>query len=594
VNPEDLLTHFKRLTATLSRTQLATLAGVFVAVVGVLVGTAYWINTPTYTVLFSDLDSESAQGVVSKLKTDKVEYVLDDGGRTVRVPATRVDELRLSFSGQGMPANGRIGFEIFDRTAFGTTEFLEHVNYRRALEGELARTIATISEVAGARVHIAMAKDSLFATEKQSAKASVVLKLKGRKPLAPQTITAIAGLVASSVEDLRPESVVVLDTFGRSLTGKENQDDQDGSGLNLDKQHRLERDLTTKVVALLEPIVGEGHVRVNVAARLNASSAEETEEHWDPETVLRSRQTSSDIGAIPTGATLTGGTVGAGARANTPPGSAGASGNGAATPVPVPGTPPSRTVESTNYEVGRVTRHTISPSGQIARLSVAVLLDDSRSAAAAAAATAAQGTPPANGAAPAAGAAATPPATPTPVSKPRTPEEVERIHKLVAAAVGFEEARGDQLTVENISFDEGEQLAPEPPRTMLQRMTTAVQSDGAHEVGRTVGILVLALLAFLLFLKPVMNKALAPPPGSVALPSALGAPSLAGGPAAAGALAAAGGLQTIAALEQQVEAGLLRPEDQKITQLTRNVAKLADSEPEAVARLVRTWISDNE
>lgn len=590
MNPEDLLAHFKRLTATLSRTQLATLAGVFVAVVGVLVGTAYWINTPTYTVLFSDLDSESAQGVVSKLKTDKVEYVLDDGGRTVRVPATRVDELRLSFSGQGMPANGRIGFEIFDRTAFGTTEFLEHVNYRRALEGELARTIATISEVAGARVHIAMAKDSLFATEKQSAKASVVLKLKGRKPLAPQTITAIAGLVASSVEDLRPESVVVLDTFGRSLTGKENQDDQDGSGLNLDKQHRLERDLTTKVVALLEPIVGEGHVRVNVAARLNANSAEETEEHWDPETVLRSRQTSSDIGAVPTGATLTGGTVGAGARANTPPNSACASGNGAATPIPVPGTPPSRTVESANYEVGRVTRHTITPSGQIARLSVAVLIDDSRSAAAAAAAAAAQATPPASGAA---GAAATPPAAPVPASKPRTPEEVERIHKLVAAAVGFEEARGDQLTVENISFDEGEQLAPEPPKTMLQRVTTAVQSDGAHEVGRTVGILVLALLAFLLFLKPVMNKALAPPPGSVALPSALGAPSLAGGPGTAGALGA-GGLQTIAALEQQVEAGLLRPEDQKITQLTRNVAKLADTEPEAVARLVRTWISDNE
>ena len=123
--------------------------------------------------------------------------------------------------------------------------------------------------MAGARF-IAMAKDSLFATEKQSAKASVVLKLKGRKPLAPQTITAIAGLVASSVEDLRPESVVVLDTFGRSLTGKENQDDEDGSGLNLDKQHRLERDLTTKVVALLEPIVGEGHAR-ECRARLNAN-----------------------------------------------------------------------------------------------------------------------------------------------------------------------------------------------------------------------------------------------------------------------------------------------------------------------------------
>lgn len=582
MNPEDLLAHFKRLTASLSWTQIGTLVGVFLAVVGVLVGTAYWINTPTYTVLFSDLDAESASSVVSRLKTEKVDYQLDDAGRTVRVPASRVDELRLSFSSQGMPASGRIGFEIFDRTAFGTTEFLEHVNYRRALEGELARTIATIAEVAGARVHIAMAKDSLFAAEKQSAKASVVLRLKARKPLAPQTIMAIAGLVASSVEDLRPESVVVLDTFGRSLTGKENVD-EDASGLNLDKQHRLERDLTNKVVSLLEPIVGEGHVRVNVAARLNPNSAEETEEHWDPNTVLRSKQTSADIGSAPAGAILTAG--GAGARANTPPNAPGGAGT-ASVAAPAPGTPPSRTVESSNYEVGRVTRHTISPSGQIARLSVAVLIDDSRPVAAATTDTAAA----AAGAAP--GAAATPP--PAPTSKPRTPEEVERIRKLVSAAVGFEEERGDQLTVENISFDDGDQLPQEAPKTMLQRVTTVVQSNGAMEAVRTIGVLVLAVLAFFMFLRPVMNKALNPP-GSVSLPSAPVPGLVGGGPTPAGALAApGGGLQTIAALEQQAEAGLLRPEDHKITQLTRNVAKLADSEPEAVARLVRTWISENE
>ncbi|MEQ1911637.1 MAG: flagellar basal-body MS-ring/collar protein FliF, partial [Vicinamibacterales bacterium] len=509
MNPEDLLAHLKRLTASLSWQQIGTLAGVFVAVVGVLVGTAYWINAPTYTVLFSDMDSESASSVVSRLKTDKVDYQLDEGGRTIRVPLSRVDELRLSFSSQGMPTSGRIGFEIFDRTAFGTTEFLEHVNYRRALEGELARTIGTIAEVSSARVHIAMAKDSLFATDKQSAKASVVLKLKGRKPLQSQTISAIAGLVASSVEDLRPESVVVLDTFGRSLTGKGDSEDQDVGGLNLDKQHRLERDLTTKVVALLEPIVGEGHVRVNVAARLNTNSAEETEERWDPATVLRSRQTSSDIGATPVGALLTGGgTVGAGARANTPPGVSSAP---AVVPIqpPPPGTPPSRTVESTNYEVGRMTRHTISPSGQVARLSVAVLIDDSRSNAANTASA------PADAAA--AGAPATPPA---PASKPRSPEEIERIHKLVSAAVGFEEARGDQLTVENISFDEGEQFVPEPPKSMMQRVTTVVQSDGAFEAGRTLGVVLLAVLAFFMFLRPVMNRALTPQQRPMSLPSA--------------------------------------------------------------------------
>ena len=233
-----------------------------------------------------------------------------------------------------------------------------------------------------------------------------------------------------------------------------------------------------------------------------------------------------------------------------------------------------------------MTRHTISPSGQVARLSVAVLIDDSRSSAADAAATT-----PADVAA--AGAPTTP--TPTPVSKPRSPEEIERIHKLVSAAVGFEEARGDQLTVENISFDEGEQFVPEPPKSMMQRVTTVVQSDGALEAGRTLGVVVLAVLAFFMFLRPVMNRALTPQQRPMSLPSA-GVPGLVGAGGVGGPAAAlgTGGLQTIGAMEQQVEAGFIRPEDKKLTALTRNVSKLADEEPEAVARLVRTWITENE
>src|SRR5262249_30863169 len=156
--------------------------------------------------------------VVEKLKAQKVTYQLDDGGRAIRVPETRVDELRLAFTAQGLPSTGRIGFEIFDRTAFGETEFLEHVNYRRAPEGGNARTSSAIGEVAIGRVHIAMAKESLFESREQPAKASVILKLKGRQPLAGATVSGIASLVASSVEGLRPESVVILDNFGRPLT----------------------------------------------------------------------------------------------------------------------------------------------------------------------------------------------------------------------------------------------------------------------------------------------------------------------------------------------------------------------------------------
>src|SRR5437899_1952485 len=152
----------------LSTGQITTLVLTFVGVVALMVGSTYWVNTPTWAVLFSDLDAESAGGVVSRLKNDKVPYSIDDGGKTIRVPAARVDELRLSFAGNAMPASGRIGFEIFDRTAFGVTDFLEHVNYRRALEGELARTISTIGDVASARVHIAMPRPSLFAGQDQA------------------------------------------------------------------------------------------------------------------------------------------------------------------------------------------------------------------------------------------------------------------------------------------------------------------------------------------------------------------------------------------------------------------------------------------
>ncbi len=181
---DQLLTRVKTAAAALSARQLATLAGAFVLVVGLAIGSAYWINAPTYGVLFTDMDPETASSVVTKLKNDKVTYVLDDGGRTVRVPTSRVDDLRLELAGQGMPNSGRIGFEIFDRTAFGVTDFLEHVNYRRALEGELARTIASLGDVASARVHLAMPRESLFANQEQPAKASVVLKLRGQQAAA--------------------------------------------------------------------------------------------------------------------------------------------------------------------------------------------------------------------------------------------------------------------------------------------------------------------------------------------------------------------------------------------------------------------------
>ena len=556
MNPEQLLAHLKRLTATLSPRQLATLGGVFVGVVGVVVGSAYWINAPTYGLLLSDMDAESAASVVSKLKADKVSYQLDDGGRSIRVPTDKIDELRLEFASQGMPASGRIGFEIFDRTAFGTTEFLEHVNYRRALEGELARTIATIGDVASARVHIAMAKDSLFTTESQPAKASVVLKLRNSRPLAPATVAGITNLVAASVESLRPESVVVLDTFGRPLT--RTQDDDDGGGLQLDKQRRVEHDLSAKVVSLLEPIVGEGRVRVNVSARLDADSEEETEERWDPTTVVRSKQTSTD-----TGATLLAGGI-AGARANAPPNT-----STAATQAPVPAAAPqgaSHMSETTNYEVSKVTRHKIVPRGQLARLSVAVILDDDH--------VTTRG-----------------PKGEIQISdKPRSPQDLQRIQHLVASSVGVDPARGDEVTVENIAFNDAPVEDAAPAGNWWQRTSPQlmkVGTAGVAELGRLLAILLIGTLGFTMILRPMMRRALNLPPAVELAPGQLPThpPKQ---------------VKTIADLEGEIEAeidaGLAAKasDSRRVPVLSRKIAKVVEQEPEHVARLVRGWMTDEE
>ena len=557
---EQLSAHFKRLTATLTPKQITSLALAFVGVVGVVVGSAYYVNVPSYSLLFSDMDPEAAASVVAKLKTDKVPYVLDEGGRTIRVASTRVDELRLAFSAQSMPSSGRIGFEIFDRTAFGTTEFLEHVNYRRALEGELARTIGTIAEVASARVHIAMAKDSLFSSDSQAAKASVVLKLRSNRPPSPATVSGIAGLLAASVESLRPEAVVIVDTFGRSLSKPVDESDDAGSGPPVERQQRIERDLTTRVVALLEPVVGAGHVRVNISARLDGKSEEQTEERWDPTTVVRSKQISTDTGASTPAQGV------AGARANTPP-------NLTTTPAEAPKpaatqTLASRTSEVTNFEVSKLTRHTIAPRGQLSRLSVAVILDDEHTV-----------TKDAKGK-----------TTSTP--KPRAAAEMQRIQGLVAAAVGLDADRGDQLTVENIAFEETPMDEAPTATGWWQRVVAPQgQQDGLRttimEGARVGAVLIIAIMAFFFILKPMASNALRLPEAQL-LPVA----ALAGG--------GLGPIRTVADMEGEIEAEIQAGVDSKsgenrrLPVLTKRIARAADQQPEHVARLVRNWLTEED
>jgi len=540
VNFQPLIDRLRTAAAALSGAQIASLAAVFIAVVGLVVGSAYWVNTPTYGVLFADMDPETANSVVTRLKTQKVQYILDDGGRSVRVPVGRLDELRLEAAGQGMPASGRIGFEIFDRTSFGVTDFLEHVNYRRALEGELARTIGTIAEVSSARVHIAMARPSLFASQDQAATASVVLKLRGNKPLSATTAASITGLIAAGVEGLRPEGVVIIDNFGRPLTRSTDGREESAGVFQAERQQRIERDLSARVVSLLEPIVGPAHVRVNISAKLNTDTQEETVERFDPTPVIRSHE------SVVQGGAAAGTAQGlAGVRANLP---ASLAANSPATP-PVPAATPApalaqatHTQERTNYEVGKIVTHRIQPQGQIAKLSVAVLLDDER--------TAGQ----------------------TGKGKPRSAAEIEKIHGVVAAAVGFDEERGDRLTVENIAFEEP--AVEESVKLPWWRRFSPMMLDAA----RIVAVLLVALLVVFGVVRPTVRRTL----GAAVIESQR-------------AIAAPQGPRTIADAQGELEAALDDEEPvtpRRLPGLTRRVAKQTQAEPENAARLVREWLTE--
>ncbi len=540
---DALLEKLKSITSNFTTTQLATIAGAFVVVVAIVAGSAWWLNTPDYALLFSEMDSESAAQVVTRLKSMKVQYRIDPGGGAIRVPSDQVDELRMEFSSQGMPSSGRIGFEIFDRTAFGATEFLEKVNYRRALEGEIARTIATLSEVSNARVHIAMGKDSLFG-EPRPAKASVVLKLRGQRQLSASAISGISNMVAASVEGLGPESVVILDSFGRPLARPQADANDPLGAAQLDRQQRLERDLSTKVIALLEPVVGAERVRVNVALKLNPNTSEETEEKFDPNTVIRSVQRTSDIANTPGGI----GAV-AGARSNLPP-----QPTDPKTPqVVVPGAGTARTAETTNYEVSKTTRRVLQPPGDVARLSVAVILDDDHVQ------------------------KKEQDGTVSTVRQPRKTEEIQKIQALVAAAVGLDSERGDLLTVENVSFDEP-QVEDETPPSVFVRYAPQI-----NEVGRLVTVLVIGLVGFFFVVKPLLK-----------------AGGLSSRPVEQAQLVEVQRPRTVADLENEIEAQMdaqmmeKAGENRRLPVLTRRVSALTKKEPDQVAKLLKGWMNEAE
>jgi len=426
------------------------------AVIGTLWFFVGWMVKPRFVTLYSGLSPQDAQQLASRLGAANIPYELSPDGGALSVPADQLDSARVKTAAQGLPRNARLGFEVFDTPNWAGSDFTEKVNYQRALEGELERTIESMSEVQSARVHLVMPSDSLFGEQEHETKAAVIVKTRGG--LSEPARIAIPQLVASAVDRLRPENVTLVDADTNTPMMRGGRESGAGSA-------DLEQGLAKKILATLEPVVGPEHVRASVHVEYDTSSSDNTDEIYDPKTTATLTQQKSEENA-----------GGAG-----PGGVAGTASN-------TPGvTPPAVTVSSDNqasrsesetFAVSKSVRHTMQPPGRIRRIAAAVLVDDAIEAGA---------------------------AGKTAVRRKRSPEEMKQFEQLAAAAVGMDTQRNDAVVVQNLSFQELPTEQPIAPGK-IERARRALVEWSA--VLRYAGVTGLFLFVYLLMLRPIKKQIL--------------------------------------------------------------------------------------
>ncbi len=347
-----ILNQIKALYARLSWRQRISLVVALVAIIGGLMAATSWNKERDFKPLYKGLAAEDAGQVAARLREKNVEFRLEDGGATVLVPSAHVDEMRLDLASAGLPKTGRIGYELFDKMNFGATDFAEQVNYHRAIEGELERSALQIAEVEQARVHVTFAKHSVFEELREPAKASVMIKLKPGRKLAPANVIAIQHLAASAVEGLEPPKVSVLDMSGRllsKLVPAAGAEDAEQAELLLAYRRRVEGELLQKVNQTLEPLLGPEKFRASVSVDVDLTSGEQSEETFDPnKSVMLSQQRAED--------------------SSTPVQQAGVPGTASNLPRPNArlgnaATNVSRRTENITFQSSRVVRKTKTPQG---------------------------------------------------------------------------------------------------------------------------------------------------------------------------------------------------------------------------------------
>ncbi len=453
--------------------RLAAAAGMTIGLIVFFVFLATRLSTSQLALLFDDLQQDDTARIVQQLESMAIPHEVSADNRQVRVPSDQVARLRLALAEQGLPEDGSIGYEIFDRDqTLGTSNFIQNINHVRALEGELARTIATVSSVRAARVHLVLPRRELFSRERLDPSASIVLKMRGTGRLDRGQIQAVQHLVATAVAGLKPDRISIIDDRGTLLSRGGDGSGEGTAALNAEERRvAFEGRLNRTIEQLIEPSVGIGNVRAEVRAQMDFDRVVTNEEIYDPEgQVVRSTQSISeannnretDAGAVTVGQNLPD------AQDNQNAGGAESASN--------------RTEESTNFEISKTIRQHIREGGSIKRLSVAVLVNDR--------------------------VRENPEGEPS--FEPRSAEELANLEKLVKTAVGYDAQRGDTVEIVNMRFAEPPQMLGGVDDAIFLGFSTA-------DLRRIVEVLILAvvgILIILLVVRPLIAKIFETSPGA--------------------------------------------------------------------------------
>jgi len=425
---DKFLSQMGGLWSSLSLRKKMTLVFVVAMTAAGFVALFSWTGRPDFQNLYAGLGPEDAGLVLERIREEKIPYRITDSGRTIQVPREWVYELRMRLASQGLPQSAGIGFEVFDDTQLGMTEFVQNVNYQRALQGELARTINRIEAIESARVHLVMAEKSLFVEDEKPASASVVIALRPGRNLGQAQIQGIVHLVSSSIAGLEPERVTVLDNRGKLLAGKPGEASPAGASTDqLAYQQQVERSLETRVKTMLEEVLGPNKAIVRVSCDLDFVRHEQTEEMYLPENqVVRSEQaleeSSTTAEALPAGipglaSNTVSGYIGTGSME-----SSAASGSNA--------TGFRKQDRTRNYEIGKIVAHKVMPYATLKRISAAVIVDGTYQLVEKGKKKEKEW-----------------------VYTPRSAEELGQFASIVQRAVSFDADRGDKVEIENIPFE---------------------------------------------------------------------------------------------------------------------------------------------